>query len=141
MYLNCIMDLFARKIIAWTLSDNMEVSSVINTINKAKTCRNTDLPLIIHSNRGNQYVSNTWRKLQKLCRAAIRIVVTLMTISALNLSIPCLKENGLTGSILKTTIMLTGLYLNILKPFITRSESIVIVIICRQINSKKCMKG
>ncbi|MGN1166222.1 MAG: DDE-type integrase/transposase/recombinase [Lachnospiraceae bacterium] len=36
MYLNCIMDLFARKIIAWTLSNNMEVSSVIATINKAK---------------------------------------------------------------------------------------------------------
>ena len=62
VYLNCIMDLFARKIIAWTLSDNMEVSSVIETINKAKACRNTDLPLIIHSDRGSQYVSNAWRK-------------------------------------------------------------------------------
>ena len=62
VYLNCVMDLFARKIIAWTLSDNMEVSSVIETINKAKACRNTDLPLIIHSDRGSQYVSNAWRK-------------------------------------------------------------------------------
>ena len=62
VYLNCVMDLFARKIIAWTLSDNMEVSSVIDTINKAKACRNTDLPLIIHSDRGSQYVSNAWRK-------------------------------------------------------------------------------
>ena len=62
VYLNCVMDLFARKIIAWTLSDNMEVSSVIETINKAKACRNTDLPLIIHSDRGNQYVSNAWRE-------------------------------------------------------------------------------
>lgn len=59
VYLNCVMDLFARKIIAWTLSDNMEVSSVIETINKAKAYRNTDLPLIIHSDRGSQYVSNT----------------------------------------------------------------------------------
>lgn len=32
------------------------------TINKAKACRNTDLPLIIHSDRGSQYVSNAWRK-------------------------------------------------------------------------------
>lgn len=62
VYLNCVMDLFARKIIAWTLSDNMEVSSVIATINKAKACRNTDLPLIIHSDRGSQYVSNAWRE-------------------------------------------------------------------------------
>lgn len=56
------MDLFARKIIAWTLSDTMEVSSVIETINKAKAVRNTDLPLIIHSDRGSQYVSNAWRE-------------------------------------------------------------------------------
>ena len=60
VYLNCIMDLFSRKIIAWTLSDNMEVSSVIETINKAKAYRNTDQPLIIHSDRGSQYVSNAW---------------------------------------------------------------------------------
>lgn len=62
VYLNCIMDLFSRKIIAWTLSDTMEVSSVIETIAKAKASRNTDLPLIIHSDRGSQYVSNAWRE-------------------------------------------------------------------------------
>lgn len=45
-----------RKIIAWTLSDTMEVS----TIDKAKTYRNTESPLIIHSDRGSQYVSNAW---------------------------------------------------------------------------------
>ena len=56
------MDLYARKIIAWTLADTMEVSTVIETINKAKACRNTDLPLIIHSDRVNQYVSNAWRE-------------------------------------------------------------------------------
>lgn len=62
VYLNCVMDLYARKIIAWTLADTMEVSTVVGTINKAKACRNTDLPLIIHSNRGSQYVSNAWRE-------------------------------------------------------------------------------
>ena len=62
VYLNCVMDLFARKIIAWTLADTMEVSTVIETINKAKARRNTDLPLIIHSDRGIQYVSNAWRE-------------------------------------------------------------------------------
>ena len=30
VYLNCVMDLFAGKIIAWTLADTMEVSTVIN---------------------------------------------------------------------------------------------------------------
>ena len=36
VYLNCVMDLYARKIIAWTLADTMEVSTVVETINKAK---------------------------------------------------------------------------------------------------------
>lgn len=62
VYLTSIMDLYARKIIAWTLSDNMEVSCVINTINKAKERRNTDFPLIIHSDRGSQYVSKAYRE-------------------------------------------------------------------------------
>ena len=62
VYLNCVMDLYARKIIAWTLSETMEVSSVIETINKAKACRDTDQPLIIHSDRGSQYVSAAWRE-------------------------------------------------------------------------------
>ncbi|WP_034226669.1 IS3 family transposase [Lachnobacterium bovis] len=65
VYLNCVMDLFARKIIAWTLADTMEVSTVIETINKAKARRNTALPLIIHSDRGSQYVSNAWREATK----------------------------------------------------------------------------
>ena len=42
VYLTSIMDLYSRKIIAWTLSDNMEVSCVIDTVNKAKFRRNTE---------------------------------------------------------------------------------------------------
>jgi transposase InsO family protein len=62
VYLTSIMDLFSRKIIAWTLSNTLEVSCVIDTINKAKARRNTDLPLIIHSDRGSQYVSKAYQK-------------------------------------------------------------------------------
>ena len=62
VYLASIMDLFSRKIIAWTLSKTMEVSSVIDTINKAKARRSTDLPLILHSDRGSQYVSREYKK-------------------------------------------------------------------------------
>lgn len=62
VYLTSVMDLYARKIIAWTLSDTMEVSCVIDTINKAKARRSTIEPLIIHSDRGSQYVSQAYRK-------------------------------------------------------------------------------
>ena len=62
VYLNCIMDLYSRKIIAWTLADSLEVSTVISTIDKAKASRDTDMPLIIHTDRGCQYVSEAWRQ-------------------------------------------------------------------------------
>jgi len=62
IYLTSIMDLFSRKVIAWTLSKNLEVSCVIQTINKAKSRRSTELPLIIHSDRGSQYVSKAYRE-------------------------------------------------------------------------------
>ena len=88
VYLNCVMDLYARKIIAWTLTDTMEVSTVIETINKAKACRNTDQPLIIHSDRGSQYVSATWREATEKMHEAIPIVVILTIMLASNLSIP-----------------------------------------------------
>ena len=62
VYLTSIMDLYSRKIIAWTRSQTLEVSCVIETINKAKARRKTDLLLIIHSDRGSQYVSREYRK-------------------------------------------------------------------------------
>ena len=62
VYLTSIMDLYARKIIAWTLSETMEVSCVIDTINKAKARRKIVEPLILHSDRGSQYVSNEYKR-------------------------------------------------------------------------------
>ncbi|WP_094607927.1 hypothetical protein SPACI_040170 [Sporomusa acidovorans DSM 3132] len=62
VYLTSIIDLFARKIIAWTLSKTLDVSCVLDTINKAKTARNMSKPLIIHSDRGSQYVSDKYRE-------------------------------------------------------------------------------
>ena len=62
VYLTSVMDLFSRKIIAWTHSETLEVSCVIDTINKAKARRNIDQPLIIHSDRGSQYVAKEYKK-------------------------------------------------------------------------------
>lgn len=62
VYLTSIMDLYSRKIIAWTLSNTLEVSCVIETINKAKARRKIEEPLILHSDRGSQYVSNEYKR-------------------------------------------------------------------------------
>ena len=44
------------------VTQTLEVSCVIDTINKAKDRRDTELPLIIHSDRGSQYVSQAYRE-------------------------------------------------------------------------------
>jgi transposase len=84
VYLNCVMDLFARKIIAWTLSNTMEVSNVVATINKAKAYRNIESPLIIHSDRGAGTYQMLGVKPQKLCNEAILVVPIHMIMRALN---------------------------------------------------------
>ena len=70
VYLTSIMDLFSRKIIAWTLSKDMSVQCVIETIEKAKAARHITSPLIIHSDRGSQYISKEYIKAtQKMKRS------------------------------------------------------------------------
>lgn len=89
VYLNCVMDLYARKIIAWTLADTMEISTVVETINKAKACRNTDFPLIIHSDfvAASMFQMRGVRP-QKRCSEVIPIAVILTIMPASNLFIP-----------------------------------------------------
>ncbi len=62
LYISIALWTYLTERLSHGLSNTMEVSSVIKTINKAKAIRNTDLPLIIHSDRGSQYVSNAWRE-------------------------------------------------------------------------------
>ena len=56
------MDLYSRKVIAWTLSNTLEVSCVIEIINKAKAKRKIEGPLVMHSDRGVQYVSKEYKR-------------------------------------------------------------------------------
>ena len=54
------MDLYSRKIISWVLSDTLEAKWVIEAVNKAKTSRHVKKPLILHSDRGIQYVCSDY---------------------------------------------------------------------------------
>lgn len=60
VYLTSIMDLYSRKIIAWVLSDTLEAKWIIEAVAKAQKARRVSKPLIIHSDRGSQYVSNDY---------------------------------------------------------------------------------
>lgn len=60
-YLTSIMDLYSRKIVGWSLSDNLSTDSVILAVKQAKRSRDIDKPLIIHSDRGVQFVSKDYK--------------------------------------------------------------------------------
>ena len=141
VYLNCVMDLYARKIIAWTLADTMEVSTVVETINKAKACRNTDLPLIIHSDRGSQYVSNAWREATERMQRSYSHSGYPYDNACIESFHSLIKESGLTDSISLTINMPIDLYSSTLKPFIIPLGFTVTATICLLMTLKKCMRG
>ena len=60
-YLTSVMDLYSRKIIAWVLAPTLEAKYVVEAIELAKVRRKTDQPLVLHSDRGSQYVSQAYR--------------------------------------------------------------------------------
>lgn len=60
VYLTSIMDLYSRKIISWVLSDTLEAGWVIEAVKKAQHSRKINKPLIMHSDRGKQYVCNDY---------------------------------------------------------------------------------
>lgn len=61
-YLSSIMDLFSRRIIAWRLSETLEAKWVVQCVLEAKKSRRTTLPLVLHSDRGSQYVCGSYRE-------------------------------------------------------------------------------
>lgn len=57
VYLTSIMDLYSRKIISRVLSRTLEAVHVVEAVEKAKNMRAVDKPLVFHSDRAAQYVS------------------------------------------------------------------------------------
>ena len=130
VYLNCVMDLFARKIIAWTLSNTMEVSNVVATINKAKAYRNIEQPLIIHSDRGSQYVSNAWCEATKTMQRSYYCCAYPYDNACIESFHSLIKREWLSRFSIQNYSHAYRLFLNTLKPFTTLSGLIVTVIIC-----------
>jgi transposase InsO family protein len=64
-YLATWMDLFSRSIVGWQVENSMEESLIIGALKKGLLWRKPAGGLIIHSDRGGQYVGNQFRKLLK----------------------------------------------------------------------------
>jgi len=57
LYLATVIDLFSRKVVGWSMDDNMRVSLVNDALEMAIKRRNPPLGLVWHTDRGSQYAS------------------------------------------------------------------------------------
>ena len=65
LYLATVIDLFSRKVVGWSMDDNMRVSLVNDALEMAIERRKPPSGLIWHTDRGSQYASNAHKNLLK----------------------------------------------------------------------------
>ena len=65
LYLAVIMDLASRRIVGWSMSERIKADLVYQALKSAYWRRKPSAGLIMHSDRGSQYASDTHRQLIK----------------------------------------------------------------------------
>jgi putative transposase len=65
LYLATVIDLYSRKVVGWSMNDEMKVSLVNDALNMALRHRKPSKGLIWHTDRGSQYASYSHRDLLK----------------------------------------------------------------------------
>jgi len=65
LYLAVVIDLCSRRVVGWSLADNMRADLVVAALEQALCTRNHGSGLKFHSDRGSQYGSNAFRAVLK----------------------------------------------------------------------------
>ena len=65
LHLATVIDLYSRKVVGWSMDDNMKVSLVNDALNMAILHRNPPKGLLWHTDRGSQYASYSHKDLLK----------------------------------------------------------------------------
>lgn len=65
MYLACVMDLYSRKIVGWTVRDSLSSQGALDALELAIQARQPEAGLIHHSDRGVQYASRAYQEVLK----------------------------------------------------------------------------
>ena len=63
LYLAVVLDLYARRVVGWAMSDRMTAKLVCDALQMALWRRRRPRGVIVHSDRGNQYCSSAHRGL------------------------------------------------------------------------------
>lgn len=62
-YICAILDLYARKVIAYSVSNRIDTSLAIKTLQSAVRVRKASSGILFHTDRGSQFTSHEFRKL------------------------------------------------------------------------------
>ena len=62
LYLALVLDLYARKLVGWAMSETMPQELTLNALDVALGWRDPDAGLVHHSDRGSQYAAKDYRK-------------------------------------------------------------------------------
>lgn len=63
LYLACVLDLFARRVVGWSMRANLERQLVVAALEDALGRREVQPGLLHHSDRGSQYASTDYQEL------------------------------------------------------------------------------
>lgn len=61
LYLAVVIDLYSRKVVGWSIQDNMRKGLVIDALDMAIKARRPSANLLAHSDRGSQYCSGLFQ--------------------------------------------------------------------------------
>jgi transposase InsO family protein len=68
LYLACVVDMYSRKVIGYSMADHMRAELVIDALQAAVSCRGGNVRgVVFHSDRGTQYTSDAFAR---VCAAA-----------------------------------------------------------------------
>ena len=113
---------------------------VLVIINKAKTRRNIDQPLIIHSDRGSQYVAKEYKKATENMQRSYSKKAFPWDNAWMESFILFSSVNGSIALKFAITSRHTDWFSNIWKLFTTRNEFTVIATLCHQMNPSEYIK-
>ncbi len=65
LYLAIVIDLYSRKVVGWSMGSRMKAQLVCDALTMAIWQRRPAAGLIVHSDRGSQYASKSYRRLLK----------------------------------------------------------------------------
>jgi len=78
LYLSVLLDLYSRRVVGWSMRDDMKAELVVNTLDMTLKLRSPSQGLIVHSDRGRffrvipsltdekvEHVINTIKKLRR----------------------------------------------------------------------------